>query len=120
MRIMAAVLALLCGLGAAWGSELRIREVFVCASAAQVKRFVELGADGAAVAKVNLEAGSPDMCVVTTAAFVATDEVAQVRRGDATYVILRLMVFGLGSGGGVNLLAGDVVWYTLARRGGSA
>jgi hypothetical protein len=119
MRTILALLALVLTQSAA-AQELRIREVLVCETGAQIKRLVELGANGSAMIKVNAESGSADTCVVTTAAFVATDRVAEVRRQGTTYVILRLMVFGLGNADGIHLLPRNAIWYTLVRMGSRA
>ncbi len=83
----------------------------VCDTEAQVRRVVELGYTYAAVAQVNAEVRNDTACTVTN--FYAADHrpLADARAGVRSFKIFEVLVIGLPTPSGFQLLPRPVVWY---------
>ena len=88
----------------------------VCETFAQAKRFVELGADKAAIEVIDKEF-KPDACVAIRVAFVARGPVARVRHGFDTFIIVEVIIYGMNDGRQIQPLLAPVLWYALAQPG---
>ena len=114
--LLALLILLTAGASPAAAAGLRIQDLLVCETFAQAKRFVELGADKAAIEAVNKEAGA-DACIAIRVAFVARGPVARVRHGFDTFIIVEVIIYGMNDGKQIQRLLAPVRWYALAQPG---
>lgn len=117
MRTVLALLMLIAlGASPAAAAGLQVQELLLCGTLAQAKRFVELGADKAAIETTNKEFGA-DACLAIKVAFVARRPVGRIQHGFETFIIVEVVVYGVNDGQRIQRLLSPVLWYALAQPG---
>jgi hypothetical protein len=87
----------------AQASDYEVGTSLVCDTQAQVERFVALftGDAQAAIGVVNAEEQNPSACVIRNVAYMRGIQVGLARHGDSAFKIVRILVVGIETGGGV-------------------
>lgn len=116
------VLACVISLTPAHGDGVEISTGVVCNTRQQMERFVALNeADpSAAIRAVNAEHNDPSACVVASLAFVRGRDAGTVRKNDAAFRIVRIMVVGIVTEGGIRPVAPAVHFALFSIEEGNA
>jgi hypothetical protein len=113
--VMVGFLSLLL-LAPAHADEVETSTGVICNTQKQMERFVDLNeADPqSAIRAVNAEANDPTACAVASLAFVRGNHSVSVRKNDATFQIVPILVVGVVTPDGVRGIA-PAVYFSLFR-----
>ena len=111
--VMVGFLSLLL-LPAAQADEVELSTGVICNTKKQIERFVTLNDfdPQSAVQAINTEEHDPTACAVASLAFVRGSKAASVRKDDATFQIVPILVIGVITPEGVRGIA-PVVYFSL-------
>ena len=88
----------------------------ICDTQQQTERLIALidaGADSA-IKVVNVEENNPTACVVATVAYLRGPKLAKIRSKDGTYQIVKVLVVGLQTPGGIVVTA-PAAYFTIVK-----
>jgi hypothetical protein len=102
VAIRLALFALLASLhcASARASDYEVGPSLACDTQAQVERFVALFT-GDALRVVNAEEQNPRACLIRKVAYMRGMKVGMVRHGNSAFEIVRILVVGVETGGGI-------------------
>lgn len=101
----------------ATAQEAQLGSGLVCDTAQQAGRFIELfdRSAKAAIDAVNMEAGNPEACVVTTVLFIPGRQVTDVVRShQRAFRVVEVQVVGMATPVGVRPVR-PLVWYAILK-----
>jgi hypothetical protein len=78
----------------------------ICDTQTQVERFVALlsGDTQAAIDAVNAEEQNPTACALVDVAYVRGAEIGMARNGDSAFEIVRILVVGIDTAAGIQVV----------------
>jgi hypothetical protein len=104
LPLLAALVAPLCSSARAMDYE--VGSSLICDTQTQAERFVAVfsGDTQAAIDAVNAEAQNPTACALIDAAYLRGAEIGVARNGDSAFEIVRILVVGIDTAAGIQMV----------------
>jgi hypothetical protein len=104
LTFLAVLIGPLCG--SAQTMDYEVGTSIICDTQTQVERFVALfsGETQAAIDAVNAEEQDPTACALVDVAYLRGAEIGMARSGDSAFAIVRILVVGIDTAAGIQVV----------------